>query len=122
MTVSLAKPLLVESVRLTHGDFANEGDARSIRALLFGELVKRATPIESYHSDLFHDALWIDKYVTGEFTWYWMVHDSGTHIGTDLAAAVHVYGSHSTSVYYRISLTQGRLDFWIVTFETFATH
>lgn len=58
----------------------------SNRAVLFGELVKLAVPvIKAYHSDLFHDAIWLTEHVKGpEFTFYYSIDDCGTLIGTEL--------------------------------------
>ena len=51
----------------TSGDFTKAVDTRSIRALLFGAMLDRAqSVVELYRSDLFHDALWIEKYVAEE--------------------------------------------------------
>ena len=33
----------------------------SVRALLFGEMVTRSQPVMHYPSDLYHDALWIER-------------------------------------------------------------
>lgn len=54
----------------------------SIRPLLFGQLVERAVPIvKEYHSDLYHDAQWIEKHVTGELTFLFVAREWGTYIG-----------------------------------------
>lgn len=65
------------------------------RMLVFGELVKLAIPaIEHYHSDLFHDALWLEQHLSGEpmgsgwssgrgMSFYWSVDESGTTIGIE---------------------------------------
>jgi hypothetical protein len=54
------------------------------RSMLFGELVKLVTPIvKRYHSDLYHDALWIKDNVEGPITFQYGVSKNGTHIGTD---------------------------------------
>jgi hypothetical protein len=114
MTAVIAR----ETVRLTQGDFENEGDARSIRALLFGAMLDKAEPIvQHYRSDLYHDALWIDKHVNGEFTWYWMLRKHGTHVGTDLSDAVAVFGRDDFNVYYKVTLVRDRLARWNVIFE-----
>lgn len=59
-------------------------DVRPALSAVFGELVKLATPVlGSYHSDLYHDALWLDQHATGPvFVFYWSVDRSGTTIGT----------------------------------------
>jgi hypothetical protein len=116
---TLATPGTVETVRLTSGSFKEEGDARSIRALLFGAMLDRAELIvQHYRSDLFHDALWIEKHVTGEFSWYWMLRKHGTHVGTDLSDALAVFGRDDVNIYFKVTLTRDRTTAWCVTFET----
>jgi hypothetical protein len=123
MNAITTAPGTIETVRLTQGSFDNQDEARSIRALLFGAMLDRAeNVVQAYRSDLFHDALWLDKYVTGEFSWYWMLRRHGTHVGTDLQAAVDVFGRDNYNVYYKVSLTLDRLSRWVVTFETLPLH
>lgn len=57
--------------------------------LVFGHLARIAAPIvRCYWSDLYHDAMWLQKHMTGEsFTFAWSVDDCGTLIGTDTIAA-----------------------------------
>jgi hypothetical protein len=50
----------------------------SVRALLFGEMVKRSDRVEHYPSDLYHDALWIATNVNGPATFYWAPRTWGT--------------------------------------------
>lgn len=52
--------------------------------LIFGHLVKLAQPyVERYHSDLYHDAMWICRNVPGTACSFWFGADSdGTAIGT----------------------------------------
>lgn len=53
-------------------------------ARVFGFLAEKAGPVvKHYHSDLYHDAQWLEKYLFGDsFTFYWAVREYGTHIGT----------------------------------------
>lgn len=62
--------------------------AKSVQ-LVFGHLFRIAAPIVKwYHSDLYHDAMWLREYMVGEsFTFLWSVDEDGTLIGTDLIAA-----------------------------------
>lgn len=97
-----------EKVRLTGwGTFDELG--RSIKALLFGEMVKRATPVvEQYHSDLFHDALWINETVTGPTTIDFLVRTSGTNTGlagvVPNSAVIGVEIGAPGGVFYEIEL------------------
>lgn len=61
------------------GTFAELGT--SVKAILFGEMVKRAEGvIEQYHGDLWHDALKVDA-ITGPCRFWWGPRESGTHMG-----------------------------------------
>lgn len=56
----------------------------SVRALLFGQLLKLAQPfIEGYQSDLYHDVHWIDRQVKGPMVFWYSVDTTGTAIGTE---------------------------------------
>lgn len=74
---------MTTTIRLRYDDTAT--DVRGVASLVFGHLMKLALPvITAYHSDLYHDALWLDKYLAGaSFTFYWAVRETGTQIGTD---------------------------------------
>jgi hypothetical protein len=63
--------------------FDDPGAADTIRAALFGAMLDRAGVVERYRSDLYRDALWVNQYVTGPITFYFVVRQWGTHIGTD---------------------------------------
>lgn len=114
-------PGTIETVPLTSGRFEHANESRSLRALLFGAMLDRADGVvKHYRSDLFHDALWIEKFVAGEMTWYWMVRTYGTHIGTDLGAAYRTWGKDADNVTYKMTLTQNRVS-WVVSFEVMPT-
>lgn len=54
----------------------------SVRCKTFGVMVELAEgKIESYRSDLYHDALWINEIVNGPMSFDWIVRDGGTFIG-----------------------------------------
>lgn len=90
-------------------DFA-EG-ARPIRAILFGEMVRRATPImEHFQSDLFHDAIWINENVNGVTAFDWLIRPSGTNLSAnpdptlnDARIGVKI-GAGEGAAFYRIEL------------------
>lgn len=50
---------------------------------VFGELVKLALPVlQAYHSDLYHDATWLQANLKGvELTFFFGFDESGTNIG-----------------------------------------
>jgi hypothetical protein len=59
-----------------------------IRQGVFGHLARLAAPIiEHYHSDLYWDAMWIEKHLTADagdtFSFYFSIDNCGTLIGTD---------------------------------------
>lgn len=52
-----------------------------VRQRVFGELVQLATAhLERYHSDLYHDAQWLDRNLNGPMEFYYGADDSGTAI------------------------------------------
>ncbi len=103
-------------IRLTGwGTFEELGS--SIKALLFGHLVDKAIEdgVRVYRSDLFHDALWVDKHVTGECDFLWGTREYGTSIGMDdeaMRAALSVLGGKL----YRVRLFAEKGE-WHVTFS-----
>lgn len=101
------------SVRLvSNGQDEIGGDATSIRAGMFGEMVKLAAPVlRAYHSDLFHDALWIAEKVMGPIEFDWLVREMGTHIGETAGIAPRASGD----IMYRVTLKVER-GTWSVTF------
>jgi hypothetical protein len=90
----------------------------SVKARVFGELVKRAAPlVEHYHSDFYRDAQWIigaSEDMLAEF--YFSADDCGTWLSCepDLGLArkhgwvVHVWGADKHG--------DGRLE-WFASFE-----
>lgn len=61
----------------------DEDVSHSVRALLFGELMKLAAPrVQHYHCDLYHDAHWIGENVSEPTTFYFGADNCGTAIGT----------------------------------------
>jgi hypothetical protein len=57
------------------------GDMRSAHAILFGHMVERAEGVvRHYRSDLYHDALWLDRHFTAApFSFYWGARDRNVH-------------------------------------------
>lgn len=90
---------------------------RSVKAILFGFLTRRALDdgLASYHSDLFHDALFVEKHITEPCTFYWAVRESGTWISLD-ADGIEAVTRHTESTVYRVTLSVGRSQRWIATF------
>lgn len=107
-----------ETVGLCYGwSFSDETNGTSILAHLFGQMVKRATPVvHSYQGDLFHDAEWLRKYVTGECEFFWMVRECGTNLG-ESAIVQEEISSTEPRVLYHVALrdANGR-NKWEVTF------
>lgn len=90
-----------------------------VQTLLWGHLYRLAHPVVSlehgYPSDLYRDALWIDKWVTGPCVFFFAVHEFGTHIGMDARGPEWLQGHHDdTRIAYRIELfKKGRGDWWV---------
>jgi len=93
------------------------GLARSMRAILFGHMVRRATPVMAwFQSDLYHDANWLTENVTGPITFDWAVYESGTSVG-DSARYIATLNRTSAVLYsVEVSLTGGRVIRWQATF------
>jgi hypothetical protein len=76
--------------------------ASPVRALLFGELVKRAIGVtRSYLSDLYHDAEFLTENVNGEVTFDWLTRECGTNIGESACIAVKI-GAGCGARFYRV--------------------
>lgn len=72
---------LIETKTLVNG--ANWDDAKStVCATIFGKMVELAKDrVEHYRSDLYHDALWLDRELKGPMQFDWIARESGTFIG-----------------------------------------
>lgn len=68
-----------ESYRL----YGQDRFSNSVKSLAFGHLVKIAGSDGHYRCDLFNDALWLERNVTGPFKFLYGCDDCGTHIGTE---------------------------------------
>lgn len=75
----------------------------TVHSVLFGELVKLAQPhVKRFHSDLYHDAQWIERHVTGPLTFYFGVGEYGTNIGTDQELVGYL---HADGGLYEVTVT-----------------
>ena len=80
----------METRSLCYGSWETSGS--TIKATIFGLLIELAEGrMTNYRSDLWHDARWIDEYVTGPMEIQWVLRDWGTHIGE--SAATYNYGN-----------------------------
>lgn len=84
----------------------------SVKSKLFGEMLNRSIT-ERYRSDFYHDALWIEKHVTGPMTFFWVTREWGTHIGAD-ETLVKVANADGF-VLYKVDLTVENGN-WYATF------
>lgn len=67
--------------------------AGSCRAMILGQLIKLAAPhVKAYHSDFYHDAIWIQANVRGETTFYFSFDECGTYVSED--ALIGLYRKH----------------------------
>jgi len=87
--------------RLTGWDEDWNTIGTSVKALLFGKLMDEAVSvIDHYRSDWYHDALWIERNVTGPTSFYFGMREFGTSIGHDRTAVM--YGNDVT---YAVTLS-----------------
>lgn len=110
-----------ETVRLI-GWIDNHDEAMpQVKARLFGEIVRRAAlVVEEYHSDLFSDALRLDKMLTGPCEFDLLLRKHGTHLSFDgdlfNAARGMAVVEHDvvTTTLYRVAVRVGvdRGDWW----------
>lgn len=71
----------IHSVHLTSGSDWLEA-ASSVRAKVFGAMLKLAQgTIRDYHSDMYHDAMWLREWLNGPMAFDWIARESGTFIG-----------------------------------------
>jgi hypothetical protein len=80
----------------------------AFHAKLFGAMVRRSRLVtEHYHSDLFHDAGWMQKYVTGEMSFYWAPRTFGSNIGTEPSLVGYGFTERDTTMhFYRVDVHQ----------------
>lgn len=104
------------------GDFETIGTGY-VLPRLFGHLVRLAAPVvQEYHSDLYRDAQWLPKNVTGPVELDFIVRHSGTHlgvVGADFNMA-RSYMEHPVNWsegdrFYRLSLTVDERGEWSLT-------
>lgn len=95
--------------------------AGTVRARLFGEMLTRALPVvQQFHSDLFHDAHWLDTNLVGPCEFDYLVRVSGTNIGESARIGVQI-GAGRGFVLYRVALTVER-GMWSATFTVLDAH
>ena len=96
---------------------SGEFNALPIRAAVFGHMVEHAMPVlKQYHSDLFHDTLWLTEHMDGPTSFDWLVRASGTDIG-DNARVMAGIDHGPDNVLYRVTLACERGFRWTVTFN-----
>jgi hypothetical protein len=81
-------------------------DMRDVASEVFGHMVQLARPVMvAYHSDLYHDALWLDQNLSGaEYTFFWSFNDTGTIIGTP----GNEIGRRKYAYLFRVAVVNGR--------------
>ena len=99
-------------------------ELRSLRVAVFGHLVGFAENVVKMHrGDLFHDAMWLDEWMTGEavesdtgFTFCYGVRESGTGIGTD-RALIESYNDQS----WRLNVRRNKRGWALLTVTPLTT-
>ena len=90
----------------------------TVKAQLFGKLVERVAPhLRHFHSDLYHDAQWIEEleeaahHPHGDTYWfYYAANDCGTAIGTDKALVYY----YREAVQLNVTLSREDNGWWQV--------
>ena len=81
-TETPAPPETVEKFLVGYGEFKDL--AGSIRATIMGELVKLSAPfVKHYHSDYYHDAIWLQQTIKEECLFYFSFDECGTWLSFD---------------------------------------
>lgn len=88
----------------------------SILPRVFGYLVRLATHVaHEYHGDLFHDAEWLRKNLTGETSFLYLVRYSGTNLGD--SARLMFESLAYDAVLYNIDLSVDERGTWWLTVD-----
>lgn len=107
---------LIDSQTMVNGA-SNWDDAKStVRATVFGKMVMLSQGrVKHYHSDLFHDAIWIDMHLIGSMQFDWICRDSGTWIG-DIVAEIK-YDQYENSAKYRFEILEDNRKWTLNVYE-----
>lgn len=103
----------VTAKMLYGGSFENR--KTSIRALIFGEMVRLAEGrIEAYRGDLYHDATWLTEHVTGPTSFEWVVRESGTHCEHSdyIQKVINMFGDESSLLHFRFDVIEDGSEHW----------
>lgn len=108
------------AINTTVHDIGGWGDFDALRESLlpriFGHMVQLATPVvEEFLGDLFHDAEWLRKNVTGPCSFGFMVRTSGTNLGE----SARIMGSIGApgAILYRLTVAMEDRQRWSLTIE-----
>lgn len=72
---------LIDTQTMVNGANWDAGKS-TIRASVFGKMVELSLDrVKHYQSDLYHDAMWIDKNLSGSMQFDWIARECGTWIG-----------------------------------------
>lgn len=77
---------------------ASMTDVSEVASLVFGELVKLTAPVlQAYHSDLYHDALWLSANLKGRSVTFPYSYDNcGTSLVSEPKIAVRLFAYRVT--------------------------
>lgn len=105
-------PLSTHTVHLYGRDEDFTSAKRPALAALFGHMVKLTRPVtQNFVSDLYHDAHWLDEFITGETEFHWMARLNGTNIGESAIVQEHITFEEPRDLYHvRITNTRGQWD------------
>lgn len=83
---------------------------QTIKAKTFEKMLGLAKErVNHYQSDLWHDALWINEYITGACSFDWVARESGTFIG--MSASQCKLEDWEKAVLYRLEIVEN-VDRW----------
>lgn len=81
-----------------------EDAASSVKAFVFEKMLELGRDtIKHYNSDLYYDAVWLEKNLDGELNFEWIARESGTHIG-DAAETINDDWVGHNSVRYKFNV------------------
>lgn len=82
------------------------------KSIIFGKMIELALPIvKSYHSDFYHDVMWLEALPERSVTIYYTVRETGTWISTEL------YKPNDSDTIFRITVTDDGDGKWLYSAE-----
>ena len=104
---------------------ADNDNLEVLRPRVFGILADIAWPVvNNYRSDLYHDAMWLNDYLSLNSYFYFSVDNSGTSIGTDdtlIALRCNSINARMFTVWLvRVKSMRSSVIFWELQLQEFS--